>query len=108
VKRLRAAWEATGIAIGEEYRPGPDVQTDAEILEFIRETVVPVFHAAGTCAMGKESDPMAVVDATGKVFGVQNLRVVDASIFPTLPAGHPQSSCYMVAEKIAADIKSGN
>ncbi|KAL3494844.1 hypothetical protein BJX62DRAFT_196889 [Aspergillus germanicus] len=108
VKRLRAAWEATNITIGEEYRPGPDVQTDAEILEFIRSTVVPVFHAAGTCAMGKESDPLAVVDATGKVYGVQSLRVVDASIFPTLPAGHPQSSCYMVAEKIAADIKSGN
>ncbi|KAL2808462.1 hypothetical protein BJX63DRAFT_409167 [Aspergillus granulosus] len=108
VKRLREVWAATGIAIGEEYRPGPSVQTDEEILEFIRSTVVPVFHAAGTCAMGKESDPLAVVDSTGKVFGVNNLRVVDASIFPTLPAGHPQSSCYMVAEKIAADIKSGN
>ncbi|KAL2850297.1 hypothetical protein BJY01DRAFT_132341 [Aspergillus pseudoustus] len=108
VKRLRAAFAATGVVVGEEHRPGAEVQTDEEILEFVKSTVVPVFHAAGTCAMGKESDPLAVVDSTGKVFGVNNLRVVDASIFPSLPAGHPQSSCYMVAEKIAADIKNGN
>ncbi|KAL3466531.1 hypothetical protein BJX64DRAFT_274503 [Aspergillus heterothallicus] len=108
VKKLRDAWEKTGVTIGEEYLPGVSVQTDEEILDFVKSTVVPVFHAAGTCAMGKESDPMAVVDSTGKVFGVKNLRVVDASIFPTLPPGHPQSSCYMVAEKIAADIKNGN
>ncbi|KAL4867928.1 hypothetical protein BDV12DRAFT_170570 [Aspergillus spectabilis] len=107
VKRLRQVWAATGVTIGEEYRPGPDVQTDEEILAFLRETIVPVFHVAGTCAMGKRSDANAVVDSNARVIGVQGLRVVDASIFPTLPPGHPQSSCYMIAEKIADAIKNG-
>jgi choline dehydrogenase len=49
-----------------------------------------------------------VVDSTAKVFGVTGLRVVDASIFPILPPGHPQSACYVLAEKIADDILSGN
>ncbi|KAL4911543.1 hypothetical protein BDW74DRAFT_9606 [Aspergillus multicolor] len=110
LKRARQAFNASGVTIDgvAEHRPGLDVQTDEEILEFIRSTIVPVWHAAGTCAMGNASNPDAVVDSTGKVYGVQNLRVVDASIFPTLPPGHPQSTCYMVAEKIADDIKNGN
>ncbi|KAL2827960.1 hypothetical protein BDW59DRAFT_143591 [Aspergillus cavernicola] len=108
VKRLRAAWKGAAISIGPEYSPGEEVQTDEEILEFLRESISPVFHAAGTCAMGKASDPNAVVDSNAKVFGINRLRVVDASIMPTLPAGHPQSSIYMVAEKIAAEILNGN
>ncbi|KAL4933704.1 GMC family oxidoreductase [Aspergillus undulatus] len=108
LKRARAAFNATSITIGDEHRPGPGVQTDEEILAFIRSTIVPVWHAAGTCKMGEESDPDAVVDANARVLGVQGLRVVDASIFPTLPPGHPQSTCYMVAEKVAADIKGGD
>ncbi|KAL5336499.1 hypothetical protein BJX70DRAFT_279496 [Aspergillus crustosus] len=108
LKRARQAFNASGIAIGDEHRPGPEIQRDEEILDFIRSTIVPVWHASGTCAMGDSSDPNAVVDSNAKVIGVQNLRVVDASIFPTLPPGHPQSSCYMVAEKIAAAIKNRN
>ncbi|KAL4966655.1 GMC family oxidoreductase [Aspergillus stella-maris] len=108
VRRLRQAWAATNITIGAEYLPGSDVQTDEEILDFIRSVMSPVFHPAGTCAMGQEGDPRAVVDSQARVIGVNKLRVVDASIFPTLPPGHPQSSCYMVAEKIADDIKNGN
>ncbi|KAL4871720.1 hypothetical protein BDV12DRAFT_18588 [Aspergillus spectabilis] len=108
LKRARQAFAGSGITLGDEHRPGPDVQTDEEILEFIRSTIVPVWHAAGTCAMGDSSDLNAVVDSNAKVIGVQNLRVVDASIFPTLPPGHPQSSCYMIAEKIADAIKNGN
>ena len=54
--------------------------------------------------MGKQSDPMAVVDTQARVFGVQGLRVVDASAFPFLPPGHPQSTVYMLAEKIAGNI----
>jgi choline dehydrogenase len=67
-----------------------------------------VWHAAGTCAMGKSTDRKAVVDKYAKVYGVAGLRVVDASVFPILPPGHPQSNCYMIAEKIAQDIKNGN
>lgn len=57
--------------------------------------------------MGKKGDPMAVVDTHARVFGVQGLRVVDASAFPFLPPGHPQSTVYALAEKIADDIKRG-
>lgn len=67
-----------------------------------------VWHAAGTCKMGVSSDPMAVVDNRARVFGVKGLRVVDASTFPILPPGHPQSTVYALAEKIAAHILAGN
>ncbi|KAF1813682.1 alcohol oxidase [Eremomyces bilateralis CBS 781.70] len=107
-KRTRQAWAGTDITLGDEYLPGPAMDTDASILEYIRETLVPVWHPSGTCKMGASSDPEAVVDSNGRVHGVKNLRVVDASIFPVLPPGHPQSACYMVAEKIAQDIKDGN
>ncbi|KAL4733272.1 hypothetical protein BDV11DRAFT_89854 [Aspergillus similis] len=109
MRRIRQAFAAISeITIGDEVVPGPDVSTDEELLDFIRETIVPVYHVAGTCAMGQEDDPDAVVDPQARVIGVNNLRVVDASIFPTLPPGHPQSTCYMVAEKIADLIKNGN
>ncbi|OCL09667.1 GMC oxidoreductase [Glonium stellatum] len=106
-KRARQVWQNINITVGPEYLPGPSVQTDAEILQFIRTSLVQVWHASSTCAMGQANDTMAVVDSTAKVFGVSNLRVVDASIFPILSPGHPQSNCYMIAEKIADDIKSG-
>lgn len=54
--------------------------------------------------MGKASDPMAVVDPHARVIGTQNLRVVDASVMPLLPPGHPQSTIYALSEKIADDI----
>lgn len=107
-KRLRTIERhLSNITIGPEYFPGYNVSTDAEILQFIRESVTTVYHAAGTCKMGKPGDSMAVVDARGKVFGVSGLRVVDASIFPLLPPGHPQSTIYALAEKIADDIRQG-
>ncbi|OCK81714.1 GMC oxidoreductase [Lepidopterella palustris CBS 459.81] len=107
-KRARAVWaRIADITVGEEYIPGRSVATDEQILQFIRQTVVQVWHAAGTCKMGQANDVMAVVDSTAKVFGVRGLRVVDASVFPLLPPGHPQSNCYMIAEKIADDILSG-
>lgn len=79
------------ITIGPEYFPGPalHVQSDAEILDFIRKSFNTVFHASSTCSMGTYSDPNAVVDANAKVIGVQGLRVVDASAMPFLPPGHP-------------------
>jgi choline dehydrogenase len=51
--------------------------------------------------MGKKDDPMAVLDSHARVYGVQNLRVVDASSFPFLPPGHPQALVYALAEKVA-------
>lgn len=94
-KRAREAFASEAmnpVVIGEEYWPGPHVQTDEEILDTIRNSMQTVWHAACTCKMGKKDDPMAVVDSQARVFGVNNLRVVDASAFPILPPGHPQSA----------------
>ncbi|KAH9890315.1 GMC oxidoreductase-domain-containing protein [Xylariomycetidae sp. FL2044] len=108
-KRARAVFQTSTVgqilADPEEYYPGPQVQTDEEILEAIKNSLVPAFHASTTCRMGKRGDPMAVVDVRCAVIGVSGLRVVDASSFALLPAGHPQSTVYALAEKISDDIK---
>ncbi|KAK7999608.1 alcohol oxidase [Apiospora arundinis] len=110
-KRLRATFAAKAmqgvLADNVEYYPGPQVQTDAEILATIRKDVMTVWHASCTCRMGKTDDPDAVVDSNAKVIGVSGLRVVDASAFALLPPGHPQSTVYALAEKIAAQIRAG-
>jgi len=67
-----------------------------------------VYHASGTCKMGRKNDTLAVVDSNARVFGTSNLRIVDASAFPFLPPGHPQSTVYAFAEKIAAVIISNS
>lgn len=90
-----------------EYFPGPDVQTDEQILAWIRKNLSMIYHPATTCRMGRVGDPNAVVDSGARVIGVSGLRVVDASSFALLPPGHPQSTVYAFAEKIAADIRAG-
>lgn len=95
------------ITIGPEKLPGPAVQSDADILAFIQQSGAQIYHASATNAMGRAGDPNAVVDSRARVFGVRGLRVVDASAFPFLPPSLPQSTVYMLAEKIADDIKSG-
>ncbi|KAJ4312857.1 hypothetical protein N0V94_007238 [Neodidymelliopsis sp. IMI 364377] len=109
-KRVREAWNSSAIAnivVGPEVTPGESVSTDAQILEFIRTAAQPIWHATSTCAMGKAGEPGAVVDSRARVFGVKGLRVVDASAIPFSLPGHPQSSVYMLAEKIAEDILKG-
>ena len=107
-RRLRQVWANMSLlTIGQEQIPGPTVQSDAEILEFIRQNLAPVWHAAATCKMGHTDDDMAVIDTSTKVYGVQGLRVVDASSFPFLPPGHPQATVYALAEKIADEILQG-
>ena len=108
-RRLREIWDSmSDIAIGEEYFPGPSVQTDEQILDLIKRALITVWHGSCTCAMGKVGDENAVVDAQARVFGVNRLRVVDSSIFPLLPPGHPQATIYALALKIADDIASGH
>lgn len=99
-KRARQLFTSSAmkpIIIGPEYFPGPalNVTTDAQILNFVRQSFNTVFHAACTCKMGRSNDSMAVVDSHARVFGVQGLRVVDASAFPLLPPGHPMSTICM-------------
>ncbi|KAK7736010.1 hypothetical protein SLS63_003528 [Diaporthe eres] len=97
------------IRVGAEFAPGANVTTDEDILAYIRQTASTVWHASGTCKMGKgeDVDPMAVVDSQARVFGVDGLRVVDASSFPFAVPANPQSTVYMLAEKIADMILSG-
>ena len=94
-KRARQIFHTSAMApilIGPENFPGVAVQTDAQILNIIRESFTTVFHASCTCKMGVASDPAAVVDSKARVFGVSGLRVVDASSFALLPPGHPVST----------------
>ncbi|KAL9129094.1 MAG: hypothetical protein Q9217_002366 [Psora testacea] len=108
LKRLRQAYATVpNILAGPELTPGPTVQTDQDILTYIRNSSIPLYHAGATCAMGRVGDTQAVVDAHARVMGVQNLRVVDISALPFVPPGHPQATVYMLAEKIANDIKKG-
>ncbi|TVY18013.1 Dehydrogenase patE [Lachnellula arida] len=94
------------ITVGSEVFPGLNVSSDAQILDHIKNDGTMVFHASGTCKMGVVGDPMAVVDSKARVFGTTRLRIVDAAAFPFLPPGHPQSTIYALAEKIADDIIS--
>jgi len=87
--------------IGDEYRPGDSAQSDDEVLEFVRNYGATIFHPVGTCKMG--AGPEAVVDARLRVHGVAGLRVVDASIMPTLVSGNTNAPVVMIAEK-AADL----
>lgn len=103
--RNREIWAALkDVTTGPEKIPGPEYQTDEQILDFIQRSLAPVWHASATCKMGKKGDEQAVVDSKAKVFGLENLRVVDASAFPFLLPGHPQATVYAFAEKIAAEI----
>lgn len=111
-RRLREVWETPALrsvrTSDTEAFPGLEGhQTDEEILALIRKTLVTVWHPSCTNKMGKSDDKMAVIDHRARVFGVQGLRVVDASAFPFLPPGHPQTTIYALAEKIAADIIKG-
>lgn len=87
-----------------EISPGPAVQTDEEILEWVRNDAETALHPCGTAKMGHESDPMAVIDPESmKVHGVENLRVVDASAMPYVTNGNIHAPVLMLAEK-AADL----
>ncbi len=89
---------------GDEIFPGKDKQSDAEIVEFIRAKAETIYHPAGTCKMG--SDAQAVVDHELKVHGVDCLRVVDASVMPTLVSGNTNAPTIAIAER-ASDLIRG-
>ena len=89
---------------GPEIQPGEGVQTDDQIDAFLREHLESAYHPCGTCKMGSESDPMAVVDPDTKVIGVEGLRVADSSIFPRLTYGNLNGPSIMTGEKAADHI----
>jgi len=90
--------------VKHEIQPGADVQTDAELDAFISEHVESAYHPCGTCRMGRRDDPNAVVDPTGKVIGVEGLRVADSSIFPRITNGNLNGPSIMVGEKMSDHI----
>ncbi|KAF1842741.1 GMC oxidoreductase [Cucurbitaria berberidis CBS 394.84] len=89
-----------------EVAPGANVTSDADLDAFIRRSSSTLFHPAGSCKMGPK-DQGGVVDSELKVYGVEGLRIVDASVMPILPAAHTMTTVYAVAEK-AADIIRGS
>lgn len=122
-RRMREIFTTNDVAsqleeVGVEQYPGLENDSDEQILAVIRDSAITVWHASSTCRMGKSVlkngikervDEMDVVDSEAKVFGVDGLRIVDASIFPFLPPGHPQSTIYALAEKISeAIIRDGS
>ncbi|XP_055468205.1 choline dehydrogenase, mitochondrial [Psammomys obesus] len=100
------AQEAFAPFRGKELQPGSHVQSDKEIDAFVRAKADSAYHPSCTCKMGQPSDPTAVVDRQTRVLGVENLRVVDASIMPSVVSGNLNAPTIMIAEK-AADIIKG-
>ncbi|MBS7546330.1 GMC family oxidoreductase [Ancylobacter oerskovii] len=91
----------------EEFLPGPSVGDDeASLIRAAGEIGTTIFHPVGTAKMGLPSDPMAVVDERLRVFGIEGLRVVDASVMPTIVSGNTASPTMMIAEKAAAMIRA--
>ncbi|KAF2143119.1 GMC oxidoreductase [Aplosporella prunicola CBS 121167] len=108
-KDLQAMYEAISLARDAfsrvnitEVLPGPDVKSQEEVEEFVKNTAWG-HHASSTCPIGADDDKMAVLDSSFRVRGVKGLRVVDASVYPRVPGTFTAVSTYMVAEK-AADV----
>ena len=93
-----------------EFKPGPEIESDEDLARAAGDIATTIFHPVGTCKMGQ--DPMAVVDARLRVKGLQALRVVDASVMPSITSGNTNSPTIMIAEKAAdmirEDAKSGS
>ena len=89
----------------EEYRPGISIKDDEELVKAGSDYAQTIFHPVGTCKMGQ--DDMAVVDETLKVKGLNNLRVIDASIMPNITSGNTNAPTIMIAEKGADMILRG-
>jgi choline dehydrogenase len=89
-----------------EIAPGAHIRSDGELLEYVRSSVATLYHPVGTCAMGSEARWGSVLDPELKVRGIDGLRVVDASVMPTLPRGNTNAPTIAIAER-AADLIAG-
>jgi choline dehydrogenase len=92
----------------DEFLPGPGVNNDeATLVKAAGDVGTTIFHPVGTAKMGRASDPRTVVDATLRVIGLDRLRVIDASVMPTITSGNTAAPTMMIAEKGAALVLSG-
>jgi len=89
--------------IAAEFQPGPAVESDEELLDYARRRGGTVYHPTSTCKMG--NDPLAVVDASLRVHGIEGLRVADASIMPTVVSGNTNAATIMIGEKVADMVR---
>jgi choline dehydrogenase len=83
----------------DEVKPGMQFQSDAELAQLAGDIGTTIFHPVGTAKMGPAADPQAVVDARLRVHGVAGLRVVDASVMPTITSGNTNAPTLMIAER---------
>jgi choline dehydrogenase len=90
----------------EELKPGPDLETDEQLLQAAGDLGTTIFHPVGTCKMG--NDALAVVDDRLRVQGVEGLRVIDASIMPRITSGNTNAPTVMIAEQGASFILQDN
>ena len=90
-----------------EYKPGVQFQTDEELARLAGDIATTIFHPVGTCRMGRGDDDGAVVDSRLRVRGVSGLRVIDASVMPTITSGNTNSPTLMIAERAAAWLRAG-
>jgi choline dehydrogenase len=90
----------------DEYKPGRQYQTDEELIEAAGDIGTTIFHPVGTCKMGLDDDPMAVLDSQLRVRGIHHLRVVDASAMPFITSGNTAAPTMMIAQR-AAELLTG-
>jgi choline dehydrogenase len=100
-----AATRAMSPYVRSERKPGPQARDNEALLQFARDTGATIFHPSGTCMMGPEADPLAVLDERLRVRGIQGLRVVDCSAMPTLVSGNTNAPVIMMAEKAVDMIR---
>lgn len=108
IARRIASQPALAACSPSEYLPGAQYQSDEELARLAGDIATTIFHPVGTVRMGRADDPSAVVDPHLRVLGVQGLRVVDASVMPTITSGNTNSPTLMIAEKAARWIRSGD
>jgi len=108
LKAIRRIYQSEPLRslVADEILPGAKLASDADLEQFVRDTGAITQHAVGTCKMGIDGDPLAVVDAALKVRGVDALRVIDASVMPDVPGGNTNAPAIMIAEK-GADLIRG-
>jgi len=108
ISRALTQSEALAPFVEEELRPGLTVQSDDELLAHARDVAETIYHPVGTCKMGPDDDPEAVVDAKLRVRGISGLRVADASIMPIITSGNTAAPALMIGEQAAAFIRNGH